>query len=340
MSVTAHLTTSMRNRSSQVRLGALLALAVTTAVVAWVAAGQSDAPRSVTAPAEDPGRTITTPRLVSGAELGAAAAAGGAPIYWAGPRREASYELTQAPGGRTFVRYLASPAELGSPRPDFLAVATYTQRNAYAAILAAAKRPGAITIRPAGGGLAVYDRGRPTSVYLAYPGVGRQIEVYSPSAAEARRVVASGAVTSVPIPGAPRIVSPSGLSNVTVSDDKGIYWAGARPKTVLELTKTSQGSVFVRYLPSASDAGSPRADFLTVATYPRRNALAGLRAAGRRPGAVTIAVRDGGLAVYDRAHPSSVYVAYPRDDRQVEVYHPDPRQARALVRSGTITPVP
>jgi hypothetical protein len=99
--------------------------------------------------------------------------------------------------GQVFVRYLVSSTQLGSPRPDFLTVATYPRPDAYADIEAAAKRPGAMTIELPGG-LAVYDEATPTSVYRAYRGATQQVEVYSPSALEARRVVESGLVRPVP----------------------------------------------------------------------------------------------------------------------------------------------
>jgi hypothetical protein len=135
-------------------------------------------------------------------------------------------------------------------------------------------------------------------------------------------------------------VTTSELSEFAASRASGLFWAGARDRTVIELTETPQGSLFVRYLGRASQVGSPTADFLVVATYRRPNAFAGLQAAGRRPGAVTLRVRGGGLAVYGRAHPTSVYLAYPGSDRQIEVYHPDATEARRLVRSGAIVPVP
>ena len=239
-----------------------------------------------------------------------------------------------------FVRYLSAASQLGSPRPDFLAVATYSQPNAYAAIRAATRRSGAVTIHPANGGLAVYDRARPTSVFLAYPGGTRQIEVYDPSGSVAQRLVRSGAVTPVPRAGVPHIVSSSELRGFAASRDTQLYWAGPRSPSALELTETSQGNLFLRYLPRASALGSRSAQFLAVATYRRADALAGLERAARRPGAVRLRVRGGGIAVYDRARPTSVYLAYPGDDRQIEVYHPDAREARRLVQAGAIVAVP
>jgi hypothetical protein len=340
MTVVNRIDVSPRRRAPKLRLGALAALAVAGAATAWVFAGRWDegssskasAPAGVAAPA------VAPPRLVSASELGEVAASAG-PVYWIGARRTARYELTQAPQGRVFVRYLTSASQVGSQRPDFLAIATYAQANAYAAIQAAAKRPGAVTIRPAGGGLAVYDRARPTSIFLAYPRGSHQIEVYAPSPAQARRLVATGAVTAVPLPGAPRVVTRSELSGIAARHG-GLFWAGPRTPSLIELTETREGSLFVRYLSRSSEIGSPTAAYLTVATYRRPNAYATIAAAAKRRGAVAMRIPRGGLAVYDRAHPTSVYLAFPKSSRQIEVYHPDAKQARALVKRGGIVAVP
>jgi hypothetical protein len=82
------------------------------------------------------------------------------------------------------------------------------------------------------------------------------------------------------------------------------------------------------------------AAYVTIATYSQPNAFASLKAASKRRGAQALRAPRGGLAVFDKAHPTSVYLAYPDGNRQIEVYHPDPRKARALVQSGAITAVP
>jgi hypothetical protein len=109
---------------------------------------------------------------------------------------------------------------------------------------------------------------------------------------------------------------------------------------VYEVTETASGYVYVRYLRSGSALGDRRPAFLTVATYPRPNAYADVRAASQRAGAVSFRVAGGALAVYDRAEPTSVYLAHPGARQQIEVYDPDARKARRLVRSGAVQPVP
>ena len=53
----------------------------------------------------------------------------------------------------------------------------------------------------------------------------------------------------------------------------------------------------------------------------------------------TISVGDGGVALVDKKHPTSVYVAYPHVNLQIEVYDPNPGRAQQLLESGQIAPV-
>ena len=48
-----------------------------------------------------------------------------------------------------------------------------------------------------GGGLAIWSKKRPTSVYLAYPGSDYLVEVFDPSAERARELVLSGEVAPI-----------------------------------------------------------------------------------------------------------------------------------------------
>src|SRR5918998_2691708 len=90
-----------------------------------------------------------------------------------------------------------------------------------------------------------------------------------------------------------------------------VYWAGQREGHVYEVTKTTDGRFYVRYLPSGVQVGDPRPGFLTVGTYPRPRAFAELRRAARARGAVSVKLPRGGLMVFSNAKPTSVYFGYP-----------------------------
>ena len=118
-----------------------------------------------------------------------------------------------------------------------------------------------------------------------------------------------------------------------------VYWVGRRQDYTYELTRTTDGNIYIRYLPPGVPVGDGQPAYLTIGTYPRSNALNGLRRLARRSDNVSFAVEGGGLAVYSRGRPNSVYVAYPGDPVQVEVYDPSAQRARRLARDGRVRPV-
>jgi hypothetical protein len=273
------------------------------------------------------------------AELTRVAGSIGHPIYWAGPRGGTRYELSRTKDGRVFIRYLPPGVKLGDPKPNYLSVGTYPQADAFKTLTATAKKQGVPTIKLRGGGLAFADKSHPTSVYLAYPGADYQIEVYDPSAARARQLVSSGKIVPVGIATAghagARAATAAQLSATASQALHPIYWAGPKSDTTYELTRTTDGRVYIRYLPAGVKVGDVRPNYLTVGTYPQTDALKTLRATAEKNKSETIELDDGGLASVAKK-PTSVYVAYPGRDLLIEVYDPDPARARELVTSGRI----
>ena len=138
---------------------------------------------------------------------------------------------------------------------------------------------------------------------------------------------------------APVAATPARLR--ALSDEVGhpIYWVGPRPGRTYELTRTSSGTIFIRYLPPGAPVGNQRAEYTIVGTYPVPDALEVLRKLSKRTGEKTAAVPGGGLAVYSIDAPGNVYVAYPGSDVQIEVFDPSAKRALRLVTSGRVAPV-
>lgn len=118
-----------------------------------------------------------------------------------------------------------------------------------------------------------------------------------------------------------------------------VFWAGEQGEDLLELTQTSDGRVYVRYLEEA-EIDDPRPDFLTVGTYPVENGFRMLERFAERSRSTIEETPDGGIAILSEEVPGSVYVAYPGEDIQVEVYFPTAEVALELVMAGEVQPVP
>ena len=137
--------------------------------------------------------------------------------------------------------------------------------------------------------------------------------------------------------GAPAVVSAETLKSFASSHDGPVYWIGPIAARKLELTSTADGT-FVRYLPlSASIGDSTRA--ITVGTYPMRHAYATAVGRAKTTQMTSRETVGGGLAVWSKTRPTSVYLAFPGVPHLVEVYAPDAEQARTLALSGRIRPV-
>jgi len=327
---------SLRSRlpvSPAVLIGALVALVAIGVAGGWLVLRGGDA---------EPKQATRAPAAgISVAKLNRIAGNASRPVFWAGALPKTTYELSQTKDGRVFIRYLPPGVKVGDPRPKYLTVGTYPQKNAFATLQATAKTQGVETFELSGGGLAFQDKTHATSVYLAFPGSNYQIEVFDPNPARALQLVQSGQV--VAIAGAAKTgaveASRGQLKAAAAKAGHPVYWAGADSKLAYELTQTRDGRVYIRYLPAGVAAGVRRPDFLTVGTYPQKAAFAALKKTALTKDAKTFKVAGGGLAYADPTHPTSVYVAFPSSAFQIEVYDPDPMRAKQTVTSGQIVPV-
>jgi hypothetical protein len=134
----------------------------------------------------------------------------------------------------------------------------------------------------------------------------------------------------------PVAASVSDLASVAGSLKHQLYWIGQKSGFTYELTKVKSGNVWVRYLPSGTQLGDTRANFLTIGTYPKQNAFQSVQSATKRKGAVAVTAPNGAAAVQYTDRPSSIYVAFPGSNVLIEVFDPSPPTARSVVTSGAL----
>ena len=119
------------------------------------------------------------PVAVSANGLATLEQAVGGPVYWVGPRGVSKYEVSQQTGpdlrplsaGRCRSRRRAGAAD-GGDVPGRECVRRHVRHS-----------EGTDIVSIPGGGVAAISAARPTSAYVAYPGVDYQIELYDPDPA-------------------------------------------------------------------------------------------------------------------------------------------------------------
>ena len=129
------------------------------------------------------------------------------------------------------------------------------------------------------------------------------------------------------------------LRSLSIDEGHPIYWAGTKANTTYELTRTSSGRIFIRYLPKGVPVGVDKADYTIVGTYPVPNATGVLEGLAKKSGEQQLSVPGGGIAVYSTSQPTNVYVAYPGSNLQIEVFDPSSDRAQRIVTSGQVVPV-
>ena len=148
-----------------------------------------------------------------------------------------------------------------------------------------------------------------------------------------RRAAVTSGTQSKPV-----LMTAAALGQYARSSRQRIYWAGPEAGMTYEFRKTVNGRIFVRYLPTGAKAGTLIA-YRTVGTYPTLHAFSVLQGQARVTGWARVPGGTHMIAVYQRTHPTSVYVAFTGSNYELEVYDPTPGAAIALVRAGRIRPI-
>jgi len=174
------------SKRTGLRLGLGIAALVVVGLIAWATLGGDDDST------DDAGEAA----IVSVDSLREAGARQDTPIYWAGEQAGTELELSLPNASHAYVRYLTGGAKAGDSRPDFLTVGTYASPNPVAELKGLGNEPGGVLRRAPGGATVYFSRSQPESVYLAYPGVKAQIEVYDPNFKRALQLVNSGQIVA------------------------------------------------------------------------------------------------------------------------------------------------
>jgi hypothetical protein len=147
---------------------------------------------------------------------------------------------------------------------------------------------------------------------------------------------ASGSTTVASI--GPKAADQAALQALSAQSGHPIYWLGPQAHRIYELTRTSSGRIFVRYLPPTAPIGTKH-EYTIVGTYPVTGAFQALKKQAAKDHDLTFTAPGGGFAAYSESSPTNVYLVYPGKNVQIEVFDPSPQHARALITSGQIAPV-
>lgn len=105
--------------------------------------------------------------------------------YWTGPLKGATYTLNSSTAGQVFIRYVPEGEKCDDVRPNFRVIATYQETDAFSTTESAGTTADGVSLLNADGSIVYFNKNVPTNIYLAYPGIDYQIEIYDPDPKEA-----------------------------------------------------------------------------------------------------------------------------------------------------------
>lgn len=105
--------------------------------------------------------------------------------YWTGPLKNATYTLNSSTKGQIFIRYVPKSEKCDDVAAKFRVIATYDEADAFATTQAAGTTADGVSLLNADGSIVYFNKNVPTNIYLAYPGIDYQIEIYDPNPKEA-----------------------------------------------------------------------------------------------------------------------------------------------------------
>lgn len=146
------------------------------------------------------------------------------------------------------------------------------------------------------------------------------------------------ATSALPNNPGPVIMDMAGLQAVKAFAGHTIYWAGPQGLKQWEVTIVGR-DIYIRYLPQGEKAGTTT-PYLTVGTYEKKGAYAGLLASAKVAGAKSERLAGGAFVVQPAGKTTSAYFGFQGAELLMEVYDPTPGKAYELIGSGVVQPVP
>ena len=120
----------------------------------------------------------------------------GRKVYWAGDEADNQYVLQTLANGQATIRYIPKDGNSNESQAIYRVIGSYPIKDAFGVTTKAGEAEGSVLITNADGSIVVYNKNKTTNVYVAFPNVDVQIEIYDPSG-QALALATSGRVVPI-----------------------------------------------------------------------------------------------------------------------------------------------
>ena len=183
-----------RNRQTAI-IGGAVVVVVVAAIIAFTVGG--DDKKSSNNGGDNAAQQSNVQIGLNADGLKTAVAAIGRPVYWAGAEPDYQYVLQTFGNGQTTVRYIPKDGDPNNQEAVYRVMGTYPIKGAFDVTTKAGQAENSALLTNSDGSIVVYNKSKTTNVYVAFPGVDVQIEIYDPTPGKALEIATSGRVVAV-----------------------------------------------------------------------------------------------------------------------------------------------
>jgi len=180
------------NRRTAVIAGAVVVV-IAAAIIAFAVGGNDSKSNSSNGSTNN---ATTTQVGLNTDGLKTAVTALGRKVFWAGEEADNLYVLQTLANGQTTVRYIPKGGDPNEAQAIYRVMGSYPIKDAFGVTTKAGQAEGSVLITNADGSIVVYNKNKTSNVYVAFPNVDVQVEIYDPSG-QALALATSGRIVPI-----------------------------------------------------------------------------------------------------------------------------------------------
>lgn len=185
-----------QNRRTVLIAGAVVIIVV-AAILSFTLGGDDN---KTSSPTNNGGNTAVAPVApvnAEGLKTAVAAVGGAGKVYWAGEEANFTYVFRSEANGQASVRYIPPDGDPNAQGAVYRVLGNYPIPNAFEVTKKAADGADSVLLTNSDGSIVVYNKNKTTNVYIAFPDVDVQIEIFDPTPGKALELATSGRIVKV-----------------------------------------------------------------------------------------------------------------------------------------------
>lgn len=182
-----------QNRRAVLIVGAVVVIVV-AAIISFTVGGddkKSSSSNTTIAATQQP------PVNAEGLKTAVAAVGGAGKVFWAGEEAGFTYVLSTQENGQASVRYIPADGDPQAGGPVYRVLGSYPIRDAFNVTKKAGEAADSVLLTNSDGSVVVYNKNKTTNVYIAFPKVDVQIEIFDPTPGKALELATSGRIVAI-----------------------------------------------------------------------------------------------------------------------------------------------